>query len=71
MVSRTSRSSYRASRTCDICSERVPESDLHHTIGTLRKFRIELGTGRMLPLQQALAALYCSRSQFPFLHPRV
>jgi hypothetical protein len=66
-----SRSSYRASRTCDICSERVPESDLLHTIGTQRKFHIELGTGHMLPLQQALSALYCSRSQFPFLHSQV
>ena len=66
-----SRSSCRASRMYDICSERVPESDLIRTIGTQKKCRIELCTGRMLPLQQALSALYCSRSQFPFLHPRV
>jgi hypothetical protein len=63
-----SRNSYRASRMYDICSERVQESDLLRTIGTQRMFHIELGIGHMLPLQQALSALYCSRSQFPFLH---
>ena len=52
----------------DICSERVQESDLLHTIGTQRMFHIELGIGHRLLLQQALSALYCSRSQFPFLH---